>query len=175
MSSLPHTTTTSITTSSLITCLPNFSNHFVFSVDVQLGTDKIEQRLARMEKESGEGKEKSESKDKEKPDSKEKEKDKESADDPQFVKDLLALHDKFINVVNSEFCGNALFQKALKDAFVEVTRREETRGDPLLYHHLTSSTTSYHYHHLLLHLNAVQRVVYMTSTSTSILTLPLLA
>lgn len=75
-----------------------------------------------MEKESGEGKEKGEAKDKEKPDSKEKEKEKESADDPQFVKDLLALHDKFINVVNSEFCGNALFQKALKDAFVEVKR-----------------------------------------------------
>ena len=75
-----------------------------------------------MEKESGEGKEKGEAKDKEKPDSKEKEKEKESADDPQFVKDLLALHDKFINVVNSEFCGNALFQKALKDAFVEVRR-----------------------------------------------------
>ena len=77
-----------------------------------------------MEKESGEGKEKCEAKDKEKPDSKEKEKEKEkeSADDPQFVKDLLALHDKFINVVNSEFCGNALFQKALKDAFVEVKR-----------------------------------------------------
>ena len=92
---------------------------------MQLGTDKIEQRLARMEKESGEGKEKGESKDKEKPDSKEKEKEKESADDPQFVKDLLALHDKFINVVNSEFCGNALFQKALKDAFVEVKRGEE--------------------------------------------------
>jgi ABC-type uncharacterized transport system involved in gliding motility auxiliary subunit len=95
----------------------------MISLDVQLGTDKIEQRLARMEKESGEGKEKGESKDKEKPDSKEKEKEKESADDPQFVKDLLALHDKFINVVNSEFCGNALFQKALKDAFVEVKKR----------------------------------------------------
>jgi ABC-type uncharacterized transport system involved in gliding motility auxiliary subunit len=99
----------------------------MISVDVQLGTDKIEQRLARMEKESGEGKEKGESKDKEKPDSKEKEK--ESADDPQFVKDLLALHDKFINVVNSEFCGNALFQKALKDAFVEVTTRDDERRE----------------------------------------------
>ena len=70
-----------------------------------------------MEKEGGDAK----AEGKEKGDSKEKEKEKESADDPQFVKDLLSLHDKFINVVNKEFCGNALFQKALKDAFVEVS------------------------------------------------------
>lgn len=82
-----------------------------------MGSDKIEQRLARMEKEGGDAK----AEGKEKGDSKEKEKEKESADDPQFVKDLLSLHDKFINVVNKEFCGNALFQKALKDAFVEVS------------------------------------------------------
>ena len=78
-----------------------------------------------MEKEGGESKEKekgeSKEKEKEKASDKEKDKEKESADDPQFVKDLLSLHDKFINVVNNEFCGNALFQKALKDAFVEVT------------------------------------------------------
>ena len=90
---------------------------------MQLGSDKIEQRLARMEKEGGDVKVDG----KEKGDSKEKEKEKESADDPQFVKDLLSLHDKFINVVNKEFCGNALFQKALKDAFVEVS------GDNALY------------------------------------------
>jgi ABC-type uncharacterized transport system involved in gliding motility auxiliary subunit len=102
-----------------------------------------------MEKESGEGKEKGELKDKEKPDSKEKEKEKESADDPQFVKDLLALHDKFINVVNSEFCGNALFQKALKDAFVEVKSRDKRRRVSLLSHHLSSSNISCHYHQLL--------------------------
>lgn len=102
-----------------------------------------------MEKESGEGKEKGESKDKDKPDSKEKEKEKESADDPQFVKDLLALHDKFINVVNSEFCGNALFQKALKDAFVEVRRRDKRSRVSLLPHDPSSHTTSCYYRHLL--------------------------
>jgi hypothetical protein len=71
-----------------------------------------------MEKEGGESKEKEKGESKEK--DKAADKEKESADDPQFVKDLLSLHDKFINVVNNEFCGNALFQKALKDAFVEV-------------------------------------------------------
>jgi hypothetical protein len=85
-----------------------------------LGGDKIEQRLARMEKEGGESKEKEKGESKEK--DKAADKEKESADDPQFVKDLLSLHDKFINVVNNEFCGNALFQKALKDAFVEVEK-----------------------------------------------------
>jgi cullin 1 len=75
-----------------------------------LGSDIIEQRMARMEggDKEGEG----------------KEKEKETADDPQFVRDLLDLHDKFITVVNREFCGNALFQKALKDAFVEVVNRD---------------------------------------------------
>ena len=51
-------------------------------------------------------------------------KDKETADDPQFVKDLLALHDKFMAVVNGEFCCHSLFQKALKDAFVEVVNKD---------------------------------------------------
>lgn len=48
---------------------------------------------------------------------------KESASDPTFVKALLALHDKYRSVVNSEFSGNALFQKALKEAFVEFINR----------------------------------------------------
>ena len=87
----------------------------------ELGSDKIEQRLSRMEKEGGDSKEKGEGKGGDKA---------ESADDPQFVKDLLALHDKFINVVNTEFCGNALFQKALKDAFVEV----KTNTNATLHH-----------------------------------------
>jgi cullin 1 len=77
-----------------------------------LGGDTIENRMARMEGSSG---------DKE---GEGKVKEKETADDPQFVRDLLNLHDKFIKVVNSEFCGNALFQKALKDAFVEVVNRD---------------------------------------------------
>ena len=79
--------------------------------------------MARMEKEGGETKEKVEGGSKDKDKDKGEPKEKESADDPQFVKDLLSLHDKFINVVNREFCGNALFQKALKDAFVEVSSR----------------------------------------------------
>ena len=94
-----------------------FSRHYLY----QLGSDKIEQRLARMEKEGGETKVKLEGDGKDKEKEKGEPKEKESADDPQFVKDLLSLHDKFINVVNREFCGNALFQKALKDAFVEVS------------------------------------------------------
>ena len=36
------------------------------------------------------------------------------AQDPQLVKDLLALHDKYLELVNDYFGGNALFQKALK-------------------------------------------------------------
>jgi len=40
------------------------------------------------------------------------------------VKDLLALHDKFMAVVNGEFCCHSLFQKALKDAFVEVVNKD---------------------------------------------------
>jgi cullin 1 len=48
---------------------------------------------------------------------------KESTSDPSFVKALLALHDKYRGVVNNEFAGNALFQKALKEAFVEFINR----------------------------------------------------
>mmetsp|Transcript_10856 Transcript_10856/g.33497 ORF Transcript_10856/g.33497 Transcript_10856/m.33497 type:complete len:745 (-) Transcript_10856:58-2292(-) len=44
--------------------------------------------------------------------------------DPAFVKELLALHDKYLAVVSEQFGGNALFQKALKEAFVEFTNRD---------------------------------------------------
>ena len=44
----------------------------------------------------------------------------ETNQDPDFVKELLALHDKYIKVVNEQFAGNALFQKALK----EVSERD---------------------------------------------------
>lgn len=50
--------------------------------------------------------------------------DKDFNDDPQFVKDLLHLHDKFIELVTAQFAGNSLFQKALKDAFVEIVNRD---------------------------------------------------
>jgi cullin 1 len=68
-----------------------------------MGTEKIEQRLSRCEGAA---------------------KDKETNDDPEFIKDLLSVHDKFLGVVSDRFCGNALFQKALKDAFVELVNRE---------------------------------------------------
>jgi cullin 1 len=34
------------------------------------------------------------------------------------------LHDKYINLVSSIFSGNSLFQKALKDAFVEIVNKD---------------------------------------------------
>lgn len=67
-----------------------------------LGNDKIDQRMQRLSASE----------------------EKESNEDPQFVKDLLAIHEKFIKIVNEHFSGNALFQKALKDAFVEVVNKD---------------------------------------------------
>jgi hypothetical protein len=49
--------------------------------DATTGTEKIEQRQARYENAKDE-------------------KDKESNDDPQFIKDLLAVHDKYLGVVS---------------------------------------------------------------------------
>jgi len=49
---------------------------------------------------------------------------KDSNQDPGFVKELLALHDKYLAVVSEQFDGNALFQKALKEAFVEFANRD---------------------------------------------------
>ena len=34
------------------------------------------------------------------------------------------MHDKYINLVSSIFSGNSLFQKALKDAFVEIVNKD---------------------------------------------------
>lgn len=45
-------------------------------------------------------------------------------DDPQFIKDLLEVHAKFVKMVNEQFGSNSLFQKALKDAFVELVNKE---------------------------------------------------
>ncbi|GMF25970.1 unnamed protein product [Phytophthora fragariaefolia] len=44
--------------------------------------------------------------------------------DPTFIKDILAIHDKFRGIVNEQFAGNSLFQKALKEAFVEFVNKD---------------------------------------------------
>jgi len=49
--------------------------------------------------------------------------EKDRNDDPEFVKSLLKLHDKYLGVVKDTFDGHSLFQRALKDAFVEITNR----------------------------------------------------
>jgi cullin 1 len=90
-----------------------------------VGTEKIDARLARCEggsagagagdasKEKGEGKEGKEGKE-----------EKETNDDPQFIKDLLSVHEKYINMVTAQFASNTLFQKALKDAFNDLVNRD---------------------------------------------------
>ena len=45
--------------------------------------------------------------------------EKDKNDDPAFVKTLLALHEKYLGVIKTDFSGHSIFQKALKDAFVE--------------------------------------------------------
>lgn len=95
---------------------------------VDLGNEKIEQRLARVEKgeKVGGGEEKSSSAAEKGGAAAEKagEPKADSSDDPIFIKDLLSIHDKYISVVNQQFSGNTLFQKALKDAFVELLNRD---------------------------------------------------
>ena len=76
----------------------NFRQHIV-----ALGNEKIEQKLVRMEQ---------------------ADKKEEGNDDPQFIKDLLSIHEKYVTLVNSQFSGNALFQKSLKDAFAEIVNRD---------------------------------------------------
>mmetsp|Transcript_28885 Transcript_28885/g.44415 ORF Transcript_28885/g.44415 Transcript_28885/m.44415 type:complete len:745 (+) Transcript_28885:78-2312(+) len=49
--------------------------------------------------------------------------EKDKNDDPKFVKSLISLHDKYLGVVKTDFSGHSLFQKALKDAFVEVVNK----------------------------------------------------
>jgi len=66
-----------------------------------MGNDVINQRQARLD--SGE---------------------KDKNDDPKFVKALIALHEKYLGVVKTDFSGHSLFQKALKDAFVEVVNKD---------------------------------------------------
>merc|ERR1719253_774733 len=49
--------------------------------------------------------------------------EKDKNDDPKFVKSLIALHEKYLGVIKIDFAGHSLFQKALKDAFVEIVNK----------------------------------------------------
>jgi cullin 1 len=49
--------------------------------------------------------------------------EKDKNDDPKFVKSLISLHEKYLGVVKKDFSGHSLFQKALKDAFVEIINK----------------------------------------------------
>lgn len=49
--------------------------------------------------------------------------EKDKNDDPKFVKTLISLHEKYLEVVKKDLGGHSLFQKALKDAFVEVVNK----------------------------------------------------
>lgn len=44
--------------------------------------------------------------------------------DMQLIKDLLALHDKYLDMVNKQFDGNNQFQRALKEAFVVFMNKD---------------------------------------------------
>lgn len=50
-------------------------------------------------------------------------KEKDKNDDPTFVKELIELHDKYLEVIQRDFAGHSHFQRALKDAFVEVVNK----------------------------------------------------
>jgi cullin 1 len=50
--------------------------------------------------------------------------EKDKPDDPKFVKALIDLHEKYLGVVKKDFSGHSLFQKALKDAFVEIVNKD---------------------------------------------------
>eukprot|EP00551_Chaetoceros_affinis_P004152 CAMPEP_0203684170 /NCGR_PEP_ID=MMETSP0090-20130426/47900_1 /ASSEMBLY_ACC=CAM_ASM_001088 /TAXON_ID=426623 /ORGANISM="Chaetoceros affinis, Strain CCMP159" /LENGTH=739 /DNA_ID=CAMNT_0050553337 /DNA_START=190 /DNA_END=2409 /DNA_ORIENTATION=+ len=49
--------------------------------------------------------------------------EKDKNDDPTFVKALLALHEKYLGVIRTDFDGHSVFQKALKDAFVDFVNK----------------------------------------------------
>lgn len=44
--------------------------------------------------------------------------------DVQLIKDLLALHDKYLDMVNKQFDSNNQFQRALKEAFAEFMNKD---------------------------------------------------
>jgi cullin 1 len=50
--------------------------------------------------------------------------EKDKNDDPKFVKSLIELHEKYSAVIKNDFSGHPLFQKALKDAFVEIINKD---------------------------------------------------
>lgn len=50
--------------------------------------------------------------------------EKDKTDDPEFVKALLALHDKYLGVIKTDFSGHSVFQKALKEAFVDFVNKD---------------------------------------------------
>ena len=52
--------------------------------------------------------------------------EKDKKDDPDFIKALLELHEKYLALIRSDFSGHAVFQKALKDAFVEKVNKNTT-------------------------------------------------
>ena len=49
---------------------------------------------------------------------------KEKPDDPEYVKSLLSCHAKYVDLIKVHLANHALFQKALKDAFVTVMNAE---------------------------------------------------
>jgi cullin 1 len=50
--------------------------------------------------------------------------EKDTNEDTKFIKSMIELHVKYLGVVKKEFVGHVLFQKALKDAFVEIINKD---------------------------------------------------
>lgn len=73
---------------------------------IEQGNDRINDRLARLEQLP------------------EKEREKNCHSDVVYVKEMLAIHDKYLLMVKEQFHGHALFQKALKEAFVDFVNRD---------------------------------------------------
>lgn len=46
-----------------------------------------------------------------------------SGDDPQYVKDMIALHIKYVDMIKEQFSSSALFSEALRKAFVDLLNR----------------------------------------------------
>lgn len=96
---------------------------------IDIGEEKIEQHRVRVESAASAPaeKEKGESKG---------DKEKEgpaaaaasSSDDPQFIRDLLSVHEKYLEMVKVQFSSHALFQKALKEAFVRLVNQDTSNG-----------------------------------------------
>lgn len=82
----------------------------IFSSHIKgLGNELIAQRAARLA------------------DLPEKERDKDTgggANDPSFIKNILALHDKYHTMLTTQFSGHGAFQKALKDSFSSIVNSE---------------------------------------------------